>query len=123
MSKIKIVSVGNPYRTPHEICIVAQSKMGEVGKLFASIGSGGKIRVDRLGVDPAFRRQGIAKAMFEKMLEEAKTYFSDMKLHVCYVYPVPSGEMYSAVSLPELETFYSALGFKEADEGMWVKDV
>ena len=123
MSKIKFVLVGNPYRTPHEICIVAQSKNGEVGKLFASIEPGGKIRVDRLGVDPAFRRQGIAKAMFEKMLDEAKTYFTDMDLHICYVYPVPSGEMYSAVSLPELEAFYSALGFKKADEGMWVKEV
>ena len=30
MSKIKIVLVGNPYRTPHEFCIEALSKNGEV---------------------------------------------------------------------------------------------
>ena len=75
MSKIKIVLVGNPYRTPHEICIVAQSKNGEVGKLFASIGPEGKIRVDRIGVDPAFRRQGIAKAMFAKNAGRNKNIF------------------------------------------------
>lgn len=80
MKKIKFVLAGNPYRTPHFICITAQGENGEVGKLFASIGPWGKIRVDRLGVDPAFRRQGIAKAMFEKMLDEAKTYFTDKKL-------------------------------------------
>lgn len=123
MRKIKFVLAGNPYRTPHFICITAQGENGEVGKLFASIGPWGKIRVDRLGVDPAFRRQGIAKAMFEKMLDEAKTYFTDKNLHICYVYPVPSGEMYAPISLPELEAFYSALGFIETDEGMWLKVV
>lgn len=123
MSNVNFVLVGNPHHGTPCICIEAQNESRSVGRLFASIEADGKIRLDRLGVDPMFRKQGVARGMFDEMLKEAKAYSPDKGIHNCYVYPVASSEMYEAVSQVELEAFYGALGFREATEGMWVKTV